>query len=128
MNATPNPNPTITPNALENFAAKPKAQRKGVGLALSGGGYRAALFHLGGLRRLDELGILQQVTTVSSVSGGSIISAHLATRLKWPLTAPVQDWDTRVAQPFRTFTQINIRNAPVFKRYLLPWNWFRQSV
>src|SRR5438067_850534 len=57
MNATSNLNPTTTPNALENFAARPKAQRKGVGLALSGGGYRAALFHLGGLRRLNELGI-----------------------------------------------------------------------
>jgi len=120
--------PTTTSNALANFAAKPKSQRTGVGLALSGGGYRAALFHLGALRRLNELGILQQVTTVSSVSGGSILSAHLATRLAWPLAAPVLDWNTRVAQPFRTFTQVNIRNSPVFKRYLLPWNWFRQSV
>lgn len=120
--------PSTTPNALANFAPKPKSMRQGVGLALSGGGYRAALFHLGAIRRLSELGILQQVTTVSSVSGGSILSAHLATRLTWPLTAPISDWETRIAQPFRTFTQTNIRNAPVFKRYLLPWNWFRPKV
>lgn len=121
-------NPTTTASAVANFTAKPKAERSGVGLALSGGGYRAALFHLGALRRLNELGILQQVTTISSVSGGSILSAHLATTLAWPLKSPVADWDSRIAQTFRTFTQINIRNAPVFKRYLLPWNWPRPSV
>src|SRR5438105_3118924 len=111
MNESATRNPTTTPNALSNFTALPKTQRRGIGLALSGGGYRAALFHLGGLRRLNELGILQQITTISSVSGGSIMSAHLATRLEWPLAAPVPNWDAQVAQPFRAFTQINIRNT-----------------
>jgi predicted acylesterase/phospholipase RssA len=46
-----------------------------VGICLSGGGYRAALFHLGALRRLHEVGVLQQITDVSSVSGGSLRSA-----------------------------------------------------
>ena len=41
-------------------------------LCLSGGGFRAALFHLGALRRLNELGILSRVDTIASVSGGSI--------------------------------------------------------
>lgn len=49
-----------------------------VGIALSGGGYRAMLFHLGALRRLNELGVLSTVSRFSSVSGGSIAAAALA--------------------------------------------------
>ena len=46
-----------------------------IGLALSGGGFRAAAFHLGVLNRLEELEILQRITRVSTVSGGSITGA-----------------------------------------------------
>ena len=53
-----------------------------VGLALSGGGYRASLFHLGGLWRLNELGWLKKLDEITSVSGGSIVAAFLGTR--WP--------------------------------------------
>ena len=121
-------NPTVTNVALKYFAPKPKKERSGIGLALSGGGYRAALFHLGALRRLNELGILAQLQTLSSVSGGSIVSAHLASSLSWPLNGSVSDWEERVARPFRDFTSVNIRNAPVLKRALLPWNWLNSSV
>ena len=48
----------------------PRDEREGTALCLSGGGYRAALFHLGALRRLNELGVLAQVDTFTSVSGG----------------------------------------------------------
>jgi NTE family protein len=47
-------------------------------LALSGGGYRAMLFHVGALWRLNELGELSKLTHVSSVSGGSIVAGVLA--------------------------------------------------
>lgn len=46
-----------------------------IGLALSGGGSRAIAFHLGCLKALYELNILQDIDTISSVSGGSVISA-----------------------------------------------------
>src|SRR5690349_11295577 len=46
-----------------------------LGLALSGGGSRAIAFHLGCLRALHGAGLLQQVQTISSVSGGSVIAA-----------------------------------------------------
>ena len=52
----------------------------GLGLCLSGGGYRAMLFHTGALWRLNELGYLKQLTRVSSVSGGSIAAAVLGQR------------------------------------------------
>ena len=47
-----------------------------IGLALSGGGFRASIFHLGVIRRLEELGIMKQVHTISAVSGGAIIAAY----------------------------------------------------
>lgn len=49
---------------------------KRIGLALSGGGYRAAAYHVGTLRALNKLGILDEVDVISSVSGGSITSAY----------------------------------------------------
>jgi NTE family protein len=52
------------------------------GLALSGGGYRATLFHLGAILRLNELGRLRSVGRVSSVSGGSFAAGLLARA--WP--------------------------------------------
>jgi NTE family protein len=49
-----------------------------IALCLSGGGYRAMLFHLGSLWRLNELGYLPKLDRVSSVSGGSIAAGVLA--------------------------------------------------
>src|SRR6267154_3518229 len=54
-----------------------KSIRK-LGLALSGGGYRAAAFHLGTLRTLDKMNILKRVDVLSTVSGGSIVGADYA--------------------------------------------------
>lgn len=50
-------------------------------IALSGGGYRAMLYHLGALKRLNEFGLLSVVDRISSVSGGSLIGAVLG--LHW---------------------------------------------
>jgi predicted acylesterase/phospholipase RssA len=52
-----------------------------LGLALSGGGFRATLFHLGVVRFLRDAGALRDVTDIASVSGGSILAAHLV--LNW---------------------------------------------
>ena len=50
--------------------------KKRIGLALSGGGYRAAAFCIGTLKKLHELGILQKVSFLSTISGGSIAGAY----------------------------------------------------
>ncbi|MDP8910097.1 MAG: patatin-like phospholipase family protein [Chloroflexota bacterium] len=50
----------------------------GIALCLSGGGYRAMLFHVGALIRLNELRYLPKLDRISSVSGGSITAAALA--------------------------------------------------
>lgn len=57
------------------------ALEKGIALCLSGGGYRAMVFHLGALIRLNEIGLLPRLSRISSVSGGSITSAYLG--LQW---------------------------------------------
>ena len=115
-----------TTDDASRFRPKPRTEREGIALCLSGGGFRAALFHLGGLRRLNELGILAKLDVISSVSGGSIIAAHLADRLRpWPVDV-IADFDARVAAPFRDFTARNLRTGPILKR-LLPWNWLRSS-
>ena len=51
-----------------------------IGLALSGGGFRATLFHLGSVWRLNELALLGSIDRVSSVSGGSILAGLMAVR------------------------------------------------
>lgn len=47
-----------------------------IGLALSGGGSRAIAFHLGCLRALHQLGLLNRIQVLSTVSGGSVIGAY----------------------------------------------------
>jgi NTE family protein len=108
------------PNGAED------AVRQGLGLCLSGGGYRAALFHLGALRRLNELGVLARVDTIASVSGGSIASAFVAGKLaRLALRDGVYgDWEGEIAAPFRRFARRNIRTSSILQ-IALPWNWLR---
>ena len=55
--------------------------REGIALCLSGGGYRALLFHLGALRKLNEIGLLAKTDRITSVSAGSILAGFLG--VKW---------------------------------------------
>ena len=47
-----------------------------LGIGLSGGGFRASLFHIGFFARLAELDLLRHVEVLSGVSGGSIFGAY----------------------------------------------------
>lgn len=107
---------------------KRKQKREGLALCLSGGGYRAAVFHLGVMRRLNELGLLSQINHFSSVSGGSIILAHIAQVIRpWLNPGEVfSDWEEMVAKPFRQLMSEDLRTAPILKG-LLPWNIFRRG-
>jgi NTE family protein len=53
-------------------------KKKKIGLALSGGGYRAAAYHIGTLKALNRLDILGNIDVISSVSGGSITAVYYA--------------------------------------------------
>jgi len=56
-------------------------EEKRIGLALSGGGFRASCFHLGVMKKLDDIGLLDKIDLLSCVSGGSIAGGVLA--LNW---------------------------------------------
>jgi NTE family protein len=113
------------------YAPLPRNKRKGIGLCLSGGGFRATLFHLGALRRLNELGVLARgdFRTVTSVSGGAIAAAQLAEAFTHVIVTPGQAiprevWDRDVQAPLRAFTARDVRTGPLLRR-LLPWNVWR---
>ena len=107
-------------------ATKPGAPERSIALCLSGGGYRAMLFHVGALWRLQELGYLDATASapqaadlgplarVSSVSGGSITAGLLA--LKWeacrtadPVAATrVTAFVKQIVEPIRAMGHVNI--------------------
>jgi predicted acylesterase/phospholipase RssA len=60
----------------DSYAAVASVIRGKVGLALSGGGFRASFYHIGVLAKLAELDLLRHVEYLSCVSGGSILGAH----------------------------------------------------
>jgi NTE family protein len=116
-----------TRHGFEGYLPLPRDERKGIALCLSGGGYRAALFHLGSLRRLNELGILRRVDTITSVSGGSIFAAVVAKAVagrdgSWP--APGDEWEEAIARPTRKVASTDVRTTTVLSR-LKPRNWLR---
>ena len=76
QDASSSPAPIVDPTEDEAHPAAGEVE-PGIGLCLSGGGYRAMLFHLGSLWRLNELGLLNKLRRVSSVSGGSITAGVL---------------------------------------------------
>jgi NTE family protein len=86
------------------------APSNGVGLCLSGGGYRAMLFHVGALWRLNQAGWLPRLDRVSSVSGGSITAAVIAlawTRLEFEQGA-ANNFDELVVEPVREMARQSI--------------------
>ena len=91
---------------------------KRIGLALSGGGFRATLFHLGVVRFLRDTHLLQQVNEIASVSGGSILSAHLV--LNWKLYTGSDEEFDRAAACIVKFVQFDVRNH-VARRIPLQW-------
>src|SRR5262245_16062296 len=98
---------------------------KKLGLALSGGGFRATLYHLGLVRFLRDAGLLSHVSHITSVSGGSIFAAHL-----------VQNWDRyngsagefdAAASELLSFVRLDVRNRIVRRfPFTLPLRWPRR--
>jgi NTE family protein len=84
---------------VSNLADSRPRVSPGIGICLSGGGYRAMLFHLGAFLRLFELGLLQKASRISSVSGGSITSAKVA--LEWSKLRTRDDFFSHVVDPIR---------------------------
>jgi len=105
-------------------ADKAKQPLPGVALCLSGGGYRAMVFHLGTLLRLNELGWLKKLIRVSSVSGGSITAGVLG--LKWKKLTFDQNGQAinlfaEVIQPVMDFAGGTIDEKSIFGGILNPF-------
>jgi len=148
--SVPRPTPTLSPQVVEPVtrippdAVKAEAPERSIALCLSGGGYRAMLFHVGALWRLQEIGYLNATASaaraadlgplarISSVSGGSITAGLLA--LKWnDCKTADPDSATRIAaflkeivQPIRAMGHVNVAGYnfgalfKVFTAILLP--------
>ena len=96
---------------------------RGIGLCLSGGGYRAMMFHVGTLWRLYEAGLLSKVDRISSVSGGSITAGVLG--LKWSTlnfdpTRVREDFVPEVVAPIRELAGETIDRDAVVLGLVLP--------
>jgi len=114
------------PSAVSKY--QPNKSRAGWALCLSGGGFRAALFHLGALRRLNEVGLLARIQTFSSVSGGSVVNGLLAK--VWPELARDKDangslmrFPDLVERPLREFCSHDLRTGPLLTERTDPRNW-----
>ena len=78
------------------------------GLALSGGGFRATLYHLGVIRYLRDSGSLGHVSDIAAVSGGSILAAHLV--LNWNRYTGDDAAFAEAAGEIIRFVQFDLRN------------------
>src|SRR5215831_16044086 len=95
----------------------------GMALCLSGGGYRAMIFHVGVLWRLNEAGLLGSLKRVSSVSGGSITAGVLA--LHWHELAfapgrPSAKFADSVVRPLRKLASTTIDEYSIIEGILTP--------
>jgi len=85
--------------------------RDGMGLALSGGGFRATLFHVGSLWRLNELGLLGKIERICSVSGGSITAGVLGYKwklLKFDGNGVAVNFVEEVVNPLRSLCSLDV--------------------
>ncbi len=105
----------------------PDANRSGgLCLCLSGGGFRATLFHLGVLRRLNELGLMGQLASVTSVSGGSYMSLCLAkAMIDAPLTNGNLSNFQEMVDQVHAITSYNLRKR-IFIEKAEPTHWRTQ--
>jgi NTE family protein len=93
-----------------------------IALCLSGGGYRAMIFHLGVLWYLEDAGILQKIARISSVSGGSITAGVLA--LAWTRLSGVADrkkaFQEHVVAPVRKMAGTSVDTRAVLTGVFAP--------
>lgn len=98
--------------------SKGRGPSPGIGICVSGGGYRAMLFHLGAFLRLYELGLLEKANRISSVSGGSITSAKIG--LEWSKLKTRDDFLSFVVEPIRSVAATTIDLPAIAAGLILP--------
>lgn len=104
-------------------ASDRKGVLKGMALCLSGGGYRAMLFHVGALWRINEAKLLPKLHRISSVSGGSIIAGVLGLnwdKLDFDKKGFGREFKKYVVEPIRALADITIDSSSVIKGMVMP--------
>jgi NTE family protein len=99
----------------------------GIGIAASGGGFRAMLFHVGALVRLNELGLLTQAKRISSVSGGSIATGYLASAWEKLKQANFSNFKQIYVEPIIAFSRLKIDVVNALTG-VLPWTSAAEEV
>lgn len=95
----------------------------GIGLCLSGGGYRAMVFHVGALVRLNEAGLLRKLNRISSVSGGSLTAGILGLHwknLRFNTHGVAENIDEHLIIPVRKVASTNIDVGATLTGLVLP--------
>ena len=117
----------VTPESIEPVSDLARAEKPGVqpgiALCLSGGGYRAMIFHLGALWRLNQLGYVKKLSRVSSVSGGSITAGVLGLawkQLTFDERGVATNLEELVINRVRRFANHTIDRGAIFQGILLP--------
>jgi NTE family protein len=126
MASSPSPSDRIPSGSpVEHIATDTPGREpeKGMALCLSGSGYRAMLFHAGALWRLYELGLLDRLDRISSVSGGSIAAGVLAlnwTHLMSSDTPVISNFVSAIVDPIRRLAGRTIDRASIIGGVFLP--------
>jgi NTE family protein len=106
---------------VQNISTRPP--EAGTALCLSGGGYRAMLFHVGCLWRLNQLGMIANLKRISSVSGGSITAAVMG--MNWNSLAfqsgvESPNLDRFLVQPIRQMAHSTVDEGAILGGIFLP--------
>lgn len=94
-----------------------------MGLALSGGGVRAAAFHAGVLRYLAERGLLERIVHVSSVSGGSLFVGLIFKNNKYVWPTSKSYLNEVLPEVRRTLTSKSLQRSAILRLIFNPLNW-----
>jgi NTE family protein len=108
---------------IQDVRSQDRKPNGGVALCLSGGGYRAMLFHVGALWRLNEVGWLPRLDRISSVSGGSVTAGVLALaweRLEFDEAGVSHAFRDAVAAPLDRVARSTIDVSAIALGMLLP--------
>ena len=95
-----------------------------IGIALSGGGYRAATFHIGILARLAKEGLLEHFSFISTVSGGTIAIGlvYQNNGFQWPTSDKYVD--DFVPSAYRTLTTADLQRKVILDVIKWPFRLF----
>jgi len=124
----------VTEEPVRGIPGEGDRAEPGIALCLSGGGYRAMLFHLGALWRLNEAGYLVKLERISSVSGGSMTNGALALnwrRLDFDGSGVARQFGPALVEPLRRLAGKTIDLWAIVRGILLPGsigNYYARSL